>query len=145
VARLRVCVVLALAVAGLVASVGAWSARSAKLPCTFKFARPAAKKLSIKISNCTAPDVIDVRFQFNAKTSITHATPFKVKFTTCKVVHRNIWDCHFGGGLPSGTDKAATATLALVSIGSELRDGYVVVFVTFSDGKVKKDVLRLPI
>jgi hypothetical protein len=72
--------------------------------------------------------VVDVRFQFEGKTTIAHATPFKAKFTTCKILHKNTWDCHFGGGLPSSpTAKPVTATPTLLSYAVGLTPNYLIV------------------
>jgi hypothetical protein len=113
-----------------------------------KLSRPAPSKLVIKISKCSAPDVIEARFQLPGKLTISHATPFKVKFTTCKVVKKKTWDCHFGGGLPSGPSaKPVTATLTLAAVGVALgaEDGYLVIYAVYSDGARVKAVARIPV
>ncbi len=137
---------LVLLLASLVGAGGASSSSAAKLPCTFKFARPAPSKLVVGISNCTAPDVVGVRFQFEGKTTISHATPFRVKFTTCKILQKNTWDCRFGGGLPPGpTAKPTTATLTLVGYAVGLIPNYLIVYAVYSDGTKLKEVYRLPL
>src|SRR5206468_11409741 len=110
--------------------------------------RPAPSKLVIKISKCSAPDVVEARFQLPGKLTISHATPFEVKFTTCKVVKKKTWDCHFGGGLPSGpTAKPVTSTLTLAAVGLNLAadDGYMVLYAVYSDGTKVKELARIPV
>src|SRR5262249_23765535 len=81
--------------------------------------------------------------------TISHATPVKVKFTKCKIGKKKTWDCHFGGGLPSGpgsTPVPGTLTLAGasgVTLGAQ--DGDLVIYAFYSDGKKVKVLARIPV